>query len=99
MAFLAELSTQIEEKGILFDLTWVPRSQNQEADAITNGQVEWLTASLRIKVVLAELPFLILNELLDAGGEFYAGLGNANVEGEELRPQNKTLLKVRAPWD
>ena len=97
-AFVAEMAAQLEHRGILLQVEWVPRELNAEADSITNGQVDWLTASLRLKVVLPELPFLILNELLAAGGEFYKGLENANVMGEELRPPNNTLLKVRDPW-
>ena len=97
-AFVGEVAAQPEHRGILLEVEWVPRELNAEADAITNGQTDWLTASLRRKVVLAELPFLGLNELLAAGAKFYEGLEHANITGEELRPSSNALLRVRDPW-
>ena len=98
-AFVAEMAAQLELREILLEVEWVPRELNAEADSITNGHVEWLTPSMQLEVTLAELPFLVLNELLAEGSKFYEGLDNANVMGEEHRPTSKTLLKVRDPWD
>ena len=47
-AFVAEMATQLEDKALLLQLAWVPREQNAEADAITNGRVEWLAAGNRV---------------------------------------------------
>ena len=39
LAFLAELSLQLEHRGILLVVNWSPREQNTEADAFTKGDV------------------------------------------------------------
>lgn len=38
--FVSELATQLEVRNLLLQLSWVPRDQNAEADAITNGVVD-----------------------------------------------------------
>ena len=42
LAFLAELSLQLEYRGILLEINWVPREQNAEADATTNKNLTLL---------------------------------------------------------
>ena len=72
-AFVAELAAQLELRQILFQMDWVPREQNQEADSITNGNVQWLSPQRKLHVALNELPFEILPVLLSEGSTFYAG--------------------------
>ena len=80
-------------------MTWVPRELNAEADAITNGQVTWLNPALRIIAKMEDLPFVLLKELLSAGGELYKGLETVNIESGSLAKKPLGLLKVRDPWD
>ena len=98
-AFVAELAAQLEARGILLDVSWVSRELNAEADAITNGEVNWLSASLQIKADIEKLPFKHLKDLLIAGSEFYQNLGVVNVEGAAPSKKALGLLKVRDPWD
>ena len=98
-AFLAEIAVQLETKNIMLDVAWVPRELNTEADAITNGDVAWLTPALEIKKEMQELPFLVLKELLGPGTEFHKNIDATNLEGEEWRAKSNALLKVRHPWD
>ena len=63
-AFVSELSVQLEDRGILFELQWVPREQNAEADAITNGDFSWLNPKLRVSAELGDLPFKVLPKLI-----------------------------------
>ena len=98
-AFVAELSVQLEDRGILFEMAWVPREQNAEADAITNGVTDWLRKSNRIGTNMDELPFKVLPDLLEKGGRFYAGQDVVNIEVEADRAPSSALLKVRDPWD
>ena len=97
-SFLAELAAQLEARDLLLDVAWVPRELNAEADAITNGETSWLAPSLRVKIQIEKLPFIILNKLLKAGGEIYRDLEVANVEGVLPAKKGSALLKVRAPW-
>ena len=79
-------------------MDWVPREQNQEADSITNGNVQWLNPKNEVPVVLNELPFVILPELLAEGSVFYAGLEHVNAAAEGPPQFHKTSLRVRDPF-
>ena len=83
---------------ILFQMDWVLREQNQEADSITNGNVQWLSPQKKVHVALNELPFEILPVLLSEGSIFYAGLEHVNVAAEGPPQFNKTSLRVRDPF-
>ena len=99
MAFLAEMAAQLEHLGILFEVNWVPREQNAEADAITNDQIEWLNPANRVAADLSSIPFLILPDLLSKGEVFYEGIENANEGVPECSKDKHLSLRVRAPWD
>ena len=99
MAFLAEIAAQLEHLGVLFEMNWVPREQNAEADAITNDQVEWLNPANRMAADLGTLPFLILPDLLSKGEVFYDGIENANAAAPDRTKDTHLSLRVRAPWD
>ena len=96
---MAELAAQLELRQILFQMDWLPLEQNQEADSITNGNVQWLSPQKEVHVALNELPFDILPVLLAEGSIFYAGLEHVNVATEPPPLQfNKTSLRVRDPF-
>ena len=98
-AFVSELAVQLEQRGILFEMTWVPREQNAEADAITNGQTEWLNPQNQLATNLEKLPFAVLQPLLKKGEEFYKNVDLVNTQGGADATRRKELLKVRDPWD
>ena len=52
--------------------------ENEEADALTNGEFHHFRAENRIPVDLAKLEFIVLNELFDEGERYVKEL-------EELR--------------
>jgi hypothetical protein len=81
------------------EVAWVPRELNAEADAITNGDVSWLLKENEVSQELAELPFLILNEMLKEGRKFYEGFEVANTDGVDDKRDPHVLLKVSSPWD
>ena len=68
---------------------WIPRLQNEEADALTNSDFRHFTESRRVEVQLDKLPFAILNELF-AEGEAYLSELAAWKEQEKKR-------KARSP--
>ena len=98
LAFLAELSIQLEARGILIEVNWVPREQNAEADAITNGDFGWLAPENKVDTHMGRLPFKLLPELLAKGEGFYAGYEAVNL-GAEPGMKDMRSLRVRAPWD
>ena len=63
--------THGKAKELLLQLAGVPRDQDSEADAFTNGVVDWLPPRNRVGLDMALLPFKVLNELLERGREFY----------------------------
>ena len=79
LAFLAELSLQLEPRGILLEANWVPREQNTEADAIANGDFTWLKAANKVDTVMGQLPFILLPDLLSMGEGFYSGSETVNL--------------------
>ena len=99
MAFLAELAVQLESKGVAFEMSWVPREQNSEADSITNGKFEWLSPGNRIGTSMEKLPFLVLHSLLEKDESFYEGLEVVNEEAPAPAKSDPRTLRVRDPWD
>ena len=98
-AFLAEIAAQLEARNLAFEMTWVPREQNSEADAITNGSYEWLCPTKRISTSMQTLPFKILLTLLDKGDKFYKDLENVNELAAPLKDKDTRTLRVKDPWD
>jgi len=98
LAFLAELSMQLEKRGVLLEVNWAPREQNTEADAITNMDYDWLRMENKVVTVMGQLPFLILPELLAKGEFFYSGSETVNV-GAPPVAKDKRSLRVKDPWD
>jgi hypothetical protein len=99
VAFLAELSTQLESRKMLFEMSWVPREQNAEADAITNGDTEWLDPRRRVATVMDDLPFIVLKSLLAQGAIFYEEIETVNLAALESQGKDPRSLRVRDPWD
>ena len=69
--FVCELSFQLESRGILFEVDWVPRELKQEADAITNSDCSCLNNEHSLDATLDKLPFRVVRELLAWGEGFY----------------------------
>ena len=109
LAFVCELSALMEERSCLVDLSWVPRDQNEEADAITNGDVRDFCRSKEVQVDLQSLNFLVLGRLLDLGDTFYTEVqaekekAKALVAAHRDKPtwekrSRKVSLKAADPW-
>jgi hypothetical protein len=84
---------------MLFEMSWVPREQNAEADAITNGDIDWLHPGMRVATNMEKLPFLVLNSLLSKGAVFYKELETVNLLTADSQPKEARTLRVRDPWD
>ena len=57
---------------------WIPRLQNEEADAPTNCDVCHLRKEKRIEVKIEELEFVVMNRLFEEGERYVEEL---EVEG------------------
>ena len=68
---------------------WVPRLQNEEADALTNSDYRHFDPALRVPVVLEELKFVLLTPLLESGEAYRA-------EVEAARAEEKARLATPA---
>ena len=80
-------------------MTWVPRDQNAEANAITNVDLNWLCPERRISTSMQRLPFKILMTLRDKGEKFCEGLENINEQAAPLEDMDVRNLRVRDPWE
>jgi hypothetical protein len=81
-----ELASQLETTSQWLDLVWTPREDNHEADQLTNGEFTGFDPDRRIKVSFAELPFLVLHELMVEGKRLegqLADLKSKRSSGEE----------------
>ena len=67
-----ELAAQLERRGLDLELEWLPRDANKEADALSNLLFDEFDAGHRISVSLADLPWLVLPDLLKQGEEIFA---------------------------
>ena len=64
VVILIEMAEQLTAVGVGLALRWVPRLQNEEADALTSGRVNEFTAVLRFEEKVGERPFLARNDLM-----------------------------------
>ena len=67
---LMELSCQFGLRGACPQARWIPRLQNEEADALTNGDFRHFSEARRIPVNLEDLDFRVLNDLFKEGEEY-----------------------------
>jgi hypothetical protein len=105
-AFLMELTALLATKGTALDLHWLPRDQNVEADELSNGITRRFRPENEVKVVVADLKFLMLEDLLDTGEQLYSLVDNAKKKRAVLGPmpprkvrrKPESRLRVTRPW-
>ena len=101
-----ELACQLDAAGLELDLRWVPRLQNEEADALTNELFEAFTEKNRIHVDFDNLPFIILEEMMELAGKLdeEVKLAKSSKEAKGDRPEStkkakkKGEMKWKDPW-
>ena len=105
---LMELSCQLGLRRAALRANWIPRLQNEEADALTNGDFGHFTAAKRIDVDLGSLPFRILNELFAEGEAYRTELEALKsqdkerkakaAEGSAAKGRKSKKLREKEPW-
>ena len=68
---LMELSEQMKQRGLELNLRWIPREENDLADAITNSDFSRFDPEKRIPINVAELKWLFLPEAMRWSKEVY----------------------------
>jgi hypothetical protein len=61
---LIRLAEQLAASNIGLSLRWVPRRQNEEADALTNGCFEGVAPELRVEARIEDGKFVVLTKLM-----------------------------------
>ena len=101
-----ELAAQLHELGLELDLNWIPRGQNTEADALTNGEFQGFDPTRRIEVEFGDLNFMILERLMGLAGDLDSEVKMAKTSKEAKgdRPIDTIPRKKRGstrwedPW-
>ena len=107
-AMVMELSEQLEARRSWLKLDWVPRHQNEEADALTNGEYGGFRPELRIDLDPGKIKWIILTEILELGGGLLRELEakkllrkasrQAAKEAKKRRKLAGETLRERDPW-
>ena len=101
---LMELAEQLAEANVGMALRWIPRLQNEEADALTNGAFEGFAAERRIEVSISELPFKVLGSMMSQVSALMTEINvlksNAQSSHVECRTPfvKKPKLRESDPW-
>jgi hypothetical protein len=103
---VVELSVQLQKRGLELELGWIPRGQNEEADALTNKEFGGFDMEKRIVKDFGDLEFEILDELMMKAGELDADikLAKSSKEAKGDKPGDKHLKRKRGetkwkdPW-
>ena len=92
---------QLRDRQIEMDLVWAPRDQNEEADAITNGEVGIFDPALRIELDLGNLAFKVLPALMVQAQELYQDVKERRARpAAEQAPRRgaRRPLRETDPW-
>ena len=94
-----ELSCQLSLRRSCLHARWIPRLQNEEADALTNGDFRHFDENLRIPVRLENFYFRVMNDFRAGGEAFQDELEEhkaAQQAAKEKNPQGLRERKVRS---
>ena len=103
---LMELSLQLERADLLMSVAWRPRSENEEADALTNEVFDAFSPELRVDLVWESLDLLALPRLTAAATSLFeataaerrrGGQGAATEAAEQPVAQHQRPARRRAP--
>ena len=71
VVLLAELACQMRQRGMELSLTWAPREQNEEADALANEDFTAFDPGRRVVVDLQKIKWLVLDDMLAVSENIY----------------------------
>ena len=103
---LVELCHQLQLRRATLRAQWLPRLQNEEADALTNGDFRHFSPERRIGVNLDTLPFGVMPALFAQGEAYVAEIASMKAAAkcapaEHVAKRNRLAggtLRERQPW-
>ena len=79
---LMELATQLGRRAATLRADWIPRLQNEEADALTNWDFRHFDPAQRVEVDLETLDFLVLKDLFATGDDYLSELDSLKTQAK-----------------
>ena len=103
VVILTELAMQLRERSMELSLEWVPRDQNEEADALTNGDFTLFDPARRISVDPTKLEWIVLPRMMEVAENLYKETQAARAASggplpREPRRRPEEVLRRRDPW-
>jgi len=98
---LAELAAQLRSRSMALSVAWVPREQNDEADALTNGVFTAFDASRRIEVDPRRIKWLVLPKMLETAEQLYKHVQEVKAGGgppKAAAARPAASFRQRQPW-
>ena len=92
---LMELSCQLSLRRSCLHARWIPRLQNEEADALTNGDFRHFDVALRVPVPLEDLDFRVMNEFFAEGDAYQVELEEHKAVQQAAKVKNPQGLRER----
>ena len=91
-----ELSHQMRRRNAVLRAAWLPRLQNEEADALTNGDYRHFDRGKRIPVSLADLRFGVLDSPMEEGLAYLDEVSALRAKESEARAAAATAKQDKA---
>ena len=104
VVILAELAAQMRARKMALSVGWTPRDQNEEADALTNGDYAQFGAANRVRVAIEDVKWMVLPKLMAVASDIYTDVQERkaakDVGPKEGPPAKKAKggLRQRDPW-
>ena len=106
---LMELAVQLGMRNAVLRANWLPRLQNEEADALTNSDFRHFDMAKRIEVDLDKLGFVLMNDLFSVGDAYVRELAvlkdsektrktSTASSAPPLKRKKGDTLRERDPW-
>ena len=101
LVVLGELAVQLRAKNLHLELDWVPRTQNEEADALTNHDFSAFSPDKRLNIDPENLGLIIMPELLGVAENLYKDIvarRSRKAAGPAGGTRKKAKLRETDPW-
>ena len=92
---LMEISEQLEERRSWLRVEWAPREQNVHADVLTNTVLAGFNARLRIGIEPSDVAWVVLPEMVEAGGGLAEELAEKKARNREERRAARRIKRQR----
>ena len=101
VVILAEVAAQLRSRSMVLNLGWTPRDQNEEADALTNGDFAAFDKNRRVEVDVSKVDWLILPRMLEVSQHIYEKVRTSKMEGGPPKagaPPRQRNFRQTNPW-